>query len=138
MQAYLDKTHQHILSKTHILGLQTLVCSQGKPENINILKMPIEVKNLLYFITIPLIVANPQRTFEIDYENNIFRLNGEPFRYVSGSIHYFRVPRELWKDRFQKIKAGGYNAIQFVIPWHLHEPFPGMFGKILQISHISR
>ena len=46
---------------------------------------------------------------------------------MSGSIHYFRVPQELWQDRLRKIRAGGYNAIQFVIPWNIHEPLNGQF-----------
>ena len=46
---------------------------------------------------------------------------------MSGSIHYFRVPRELWQDRLRRIRSGGFNAIQFVIPWNIHEPFHGKF-----------
>ena len=44
---------------------------------------------------------------------------------MSGSIHYFRVPEGLWADRLTKIRAAGFNAIQFVIPWNLHQRFPG-------------
>ena len=95
-----------------------------------------------------------QNKFEIDYENDIFLMNGNPFRYkwlfytiwieiylskskallskllssnryISGSIHYFRVPEGLWVDRLTKIRAAGFNAIQFVIPWNLHQRFPG-------------
>ncbi len=54
----------------------------------------------------------PQRTFEIDYANNRFLKHGSPFRYVSGSLHYFRVPRQLWRDRLTKARAMGLNAIQ--------------------------
>ena len=46
-------------------------------------------------------------------------------RYISGSIHYFRVHEGLWEDRLTKIRAAGFNAIQFVIPWNLHQRFPG-------------
>ena len=67
------------------------------------------------------------RTFEIDYENNQFRKDGEPFRYISGSIHYFRVPSALWRDRLAKVRALGLNAIQFYVQWNLHEPQPGNF-----------
>ena len=63
------------------------------------------------------------RSFAIDYEADTFLLDGQPFRYVSGSIHYFCVPQELWQDRLRRIRAGGFNAIQFVIPWNIHEPF---------------
>ena len=46
-------------------------------------------------------------------------------RYISGSIHYFRVPEGLWKDRLTKVRAAGFNAIQFVVPWNLHQRYPG-------------
>ena len=55
-------------------------------------------------------------------------MDGQPFRYVSGSLHYFRVPEPLWQDRLRKIRAAGFNAIQFVIPWNLHEPHPGSYN----------
>ncbi len=47
--------------------------------------------------------------------------------YLSRSIHYMRVPRGLWRDRLTKIRAGGYNAIQFYVQWNLHEPTPGQY-----------
>lgn len=62
------------------------------------------------------------RSFTIDYNRDTFLLDGKPFRYISGSIHYFRIPNELWRDRLQKIRGGGYNTIQFVVDWSLHEP----------------
>lgn len=67
------------------------------------------------------------RTFSIDYGADTFRLDGKPFRYVSGSMHYMRVPRELWRDRMLKIRAAGFNALQFVVEWNIHEPSPGKF-----------
>lgn len=40
-----------------------------------------------------------------------FILEGEPFRILGGSIHYFRVPRAYWKDRLMKMKACGINTL---------------------------
>lgn len=71
------------------------------------------------------VLAN--RSFTIDYEADTFLLDGQPFRYVSGSLHYFRIPPELWQDRLKKARAGGFNAIQFVVPWNIHERRPGQF-----------
>lgn len=31
------------------------------------------------------------RTFTVDYSQNVFLKDGEPFRYISGEIHYFRI-----------------------------------------------
>eukprot|EP00069_Balaena_mysticetus_P013789 bmy_21984T0 len=68
-----------------------------------------------------------QRTFEIDYGHNCFLKDGQPFRYISGSIHYFRVPRFYWKDRLLKMKMAGLNAIQTYVAWNFHEPRPGQY-----------
>ena len=34
--------------------------------------------------------AKAEKSFSIDYDGNTFLMDGQPFRYVSGSIHYFR------------------------------------------------
>ena len=73
------------------------------------------------------ISVDKPRTFEIDYENNQFLKDGEPFRYISGSLHYFRIPSALWKDRLTKARAMGINALQLYIMWNLHEPQPGNY-----------
>lgn len=41
-----------------------------------------------------------------------FYLDGKQFRILSGSIHYFRVVPEYWKDRLLKLKAMGLNTVQ--------------------------
>uniref|UniRef100_A0AAY4AC56 Beta-galactosidase n=1 Tax=Denticeps clupeoides TaxID=299321 RepID=A0AAY4AC56_9TELE len=71
-------------------------------------------------------VASP-RTFEIDYKNDCFRKDGTEFQYISGSIHYNRIPRVYWKDRLLKMYMAGLNAIQMYIPWNFHEPHPGQY-----------
>ena len=53
-----------------------------------------------------------QRSFTIDYDRNTFVKDGQPFRYVSGSIHMYRMPRAYWEDRLQRMWAAGLNAIQ--------------------------
>lgn len=56
-----------------------------------------------------------------------FYLDGEPFRIVSGSIHYFRVVPEYWRDRLEKLKAMGCNTVETYVPWNMHEPQKGRF-----------
>ncbi|XP_061768071.1 beta-galactosidase isoform X2 [Nerophis ophidion] len=68
------------------------------------------------------------RSFSVDYENDCFRKDGEPFRYISGSIHYSRIPRAYWKDRLLKMYMAGLNAIQTYIPWNFHEESPGQYN----------
>lgn len=75
-------------------------------------------------------------------EKDGFRLNGEPFRIISGAIHYFRVPAEYWRDRLTKLRACGFNTVETYISWNLHEmkegefDYSGMldFEKFLEIA----
>ncbi len=57
--------------------------------------------------------------FEIRNDN--FYLDNKPFRIIAGAIHYFRVPREYWKDRLVKLKACGFNTVETYIAWNMHE-----------------
>ena len=41
-----------------------------------------------------------------------FMLKEKPFRILSGSIHYFRVVPEYWRDRLLKLKAMGLNTVE--------------------------
>ncbi len=64
-------------------------------------------------------------TFTI--KNRQFLFNGEPFRILSGAMHYFRVPPEYWDDRLYKLRAMGCNTLETYTAWNLHEPRPGEF-----------
>ncbi|HJA29539.1 MAG TPA: beta-galactosidase [Candidatus Olsenella pullicola] len=63
-------------------------------------------------------------TFEI---RDQFVLDGEPFRILSGSIHYFRVDPSDWHNSLYNLKAMGFNTVETYVPWNLHEPRPGEF-----------
>ncbi|GGI42593.1 glycoside hydrolase family 35 protein [Mammaliicoccus stepanovicii] len=54
-------------------------------------------------------------------------LDDEPFHMLSGSIHYFRVPREDWYHSLFNLKALGFNTVETYIPWNYHEPLEGQF-----------
>ena len=56
-----------------------------------------------------------------------FLLDGEPFRILSGAIHYFRVHPNLWADRIRKARLMGLNTIETYVPWNEHSPTPGVF-----------
>lgn len=56
-----------------------------------------------------------------------FTLDGQPFRIISGALHYFRVPPAYWDDRLYKARAMGLNTIETYVPWNLHEPRPGVY-----------
>lgn len=40
-----------------------------------------------------------------------FVLEDSTFQILGGSIHYFRVPKEYWRDRLLKMKACGLNTL---------------------------
>ena len=55
-------------------------------------------------------------------------------------MHYFRVPRAYWGDRFAKMRAAGFNCVETVMCWNLHEPHEGefCFGGGLDIAAYCR
>ncbi|MGW4650687.1 glycoside hydrolase family 35 protein [Kitasatospora sp. NPDC004289] len=54
-----------------------------------------------------------------------FRLDDQPFRIISGGLHYFRVHPEHWADRLRKARLMGLNTVETYVPWNLHQPGPG-------------
>ncbi|MDX3342634.1 glycoside hydrolase family 35 protein [Streptomyces baarnensis] len=59
---------------------------------------------------------------ELSITDDGFRLDGEPFRIISGSLHYFRVHPEQWADRLRKARLMGLNTVDVYVPWNLHQP----------------
>ena len=76
--------------------------------------------------SIPFAPAGEGGSFAVQGEQ--FLLNGKPFRIMSGEMHYPRVPRAYWQDRFAKMKAMGLNTLCTYIFWNAHEPRPGDFN----------
>ncbi|HOX28311.1 MAG TPA: beta-galactosidase, partial [bacterium] len=52
-------------------------------------------------------------------------INGKPFFMLSGAMHYFRVPKQQWRDRLEKMREAGINTIDTYIPWNWHEATKG-------------
>src|SRR6266545_3457531 len=69
-----------------------------------------------------------------------FLLDGEPFRILSGALHYFRVHPESWADRIDKARLMGLNTIDTYVPWNAHSPRPGVFETegILDLERFLR
>jgi hypothetical protein len=57
----------------------------------------------------------------IRYDGHCFTIDGQDTFIRSAAFHYFRTPRELWRDRFQKIKDAGFNTVDTYVPWNWHE-----------------
>ena len=60
-------------------------------------------------------------------EGKRFLMDGKPYQVISGEMHYPRVPRAYWRDRFRKARAMGLNTITTYVFWNLHEPRPGVY-----------
>ncbi|MEU6348486.1 glycoside hydrolase family 35 protein [Streptomyces sp. NPDC047072] len=54
-----------------------------------------------------------------------FLLHGEPFRIISGAMHYFRIHPDQWSDRLRKARLMGLNTVETYLPWNHHQPEPG-------------
>jgi beta-galactosidase len=56
-----------------------------------------------------------------------FQLDGQPYQIISGEMHYPRIPRAYWRNRFLMAKAMGLNTITTYVFWNVHEPQPGQY-----------
>ncbi len=55
-------------------------------------------------------------------------INGKAEQIRSGSMHYFRIPKDYWEDRLIKLKQCGLNAVETYLAWNLHEAEEGCFN----------
>ena len=56
----------------------------------------------------------------VTYDDSSFLVDGKRVWLVSGSIHYFRVPRELWRDRLlNELSATGHVEEHFTPNSHV-------------------
>lgn len=58
---------------------------------------------------------HPER---IHYDSQCLTIDGEDIFIYSGAFHFFRCPKQLWRDRFQKIKDAGFNTVETYVPWN--------------------
>ena len=56
-----------------------------------------------------------------------FELDDKPFQIISGEVHYPRIPRAYWRERFRMARAMGLNAVTTYVFWNMHEPRPGAY-----------
>ena len=48
----------------------------------------------------------------LEAHSDWFWIDGKKTRLFSGAMHYFRVPREYWRDRMVKLRACGCNVLE--------------------------
>ncbi|MBB6024314.1 hypothetical protein HNR77_005422 [Paenibacillus sp. JGP012] len=65
---------------------------------------------------------------QLTYDARSFYLNGERIFLNSATIHYFRMPKEEWRDVLLKAKLAGMNCIDTYFAWNVHEPEEGQWS----------
>lgn len=80
---------------------------------------------------------------QVNFDKNSLIVDGKRVLIRSGAFHYFRTPgSELALDRFRKMKAAGYNAVDIYFNWNYHSKAEGEYDfsgikdvrKILQAA----
>lgn len=62
----------------------------------------------------------PMATVTVD--GHTLSINGKRLWIVSGTVHYARTPRALWRQRLLAAKQAGLNTIEAPVVWAAHEP----------------
>lgn len=92
------------LSNHQVINNDEGTCTANESDQ----KQGIHCKEQLEVLTKP---AATTRQFTIAYDANTFLMDGKPFRYISGSFHYFRAVPGAWRERLRTMKAGGLNTL---------------------------
>lgn len=66
----------------------------------------------------PYSVTTDQKGFIIDGEYRLLR---------GGTVQWFRLPPEAWRDRLVRFKAAGFNTVDIYIAWNQIEKQDGVF-----------
>lgn len=65
---------------------------------------------------------------EVSFDKYSLMVNGKRVFIKGGAFHYFRNPGEnMARDRFMKMKAGGYNTVDIYFNWNYHSPRQGEY-----------
>lgn len=80
---------------------------------------------------------------QVTFDKNSLIVDGKRVFIRSGAFHYFRTPGvELAKDRFMKLKAGGYNTVDIYFNANYHSKTEGQYDfsgikdvrKVLEVA----
>ena len=77
----------------------------------------------------------------IRFDARCFTIEDRDIFLWSGAFHYFRCPRELWRERFLRMKDAGFNAVETYVPWNWHEPTapasPADFSRFTRLDELE-
>jgi Glycosyl hydrolases family 35/Beta-galactosidase, domain 2/Beta-galactosidase second all-beta domain len=76
----------------------------------------------------------------VRYDSECFTIHGRDIFLFGAEFHYPRCPRELWEDRFQKLRRASFNTIETMVFWNYHEREKGKFDftefeDFLKLAH---
>ncbi|RIX53878.1 beta-galactosidase [Paenibacillus nanensis] len=66
-----------------------------------------------------------QKQSIIGYDHKSFFIHGKRVFLSSAAIHYFRMPKEEWREVLVKAKLAGMNCVDTYFAWNVHEPNEG-------------
>ena len=69
----------------------------------------------------------PAAAKDVNLDGSGFLLRGVRTFLPSGTIHYPRVPKELWRDRLTRLKRLGMTCVETYAFWNYHERREGQF-----------
>ncbi|MET0853255.1 MAG: beta-galactosidase family protein [Microterricola sp.] len=71
------------------------------------------------------VADNAAHPATLGYRDGQFVRDGLPHRVLSGSVHYFRVHPEQWRQRLEAVAALGLNTVDTYIAWNFHQQGAG-------------
>jgi beta-galactosidase GanA len=83
-----------------------------------------------YLGLVPITVRaeSPGAQHTITFDHYSLMIDGNRVFIYSGEFHPFRLPSpDLWRDVFEKMKAGGFNTICCYFDWGYHSPKAGLY-----------
>jgi hypothetical protein len=65
---------------------------------------------------------------DVEFDRSSFLIDGTRRLVCSGTLPYFRLPAaELWRDRIERMRDAGLNAVDVYYPWSYHSSAPGSY-----------
>ncbi|MFQ5513848.1 MAG: beta-galactosidase [Myxococcota bacterium] len=62
---------------------------------------------------------------QVDVDRHGLRIDGQHRLIRAGTLDYFRIPApELWRERLERMRAAGLNAVAVRYPWSYHSEAP--------------
>lgn len=75
----------------------------------------------------------------VTWDSHSLMIDGQRLVLYSGEFHYWRLPSVgQWRDRLEKMKAVGLNAVSIYFSWQYHSSAPGQydFAGVRDISKL--